>query len=108
MKVVFHQVASKGIETGRKMRVRAIYNGILSEIVGCDSETIESDLLTLGTLIDGLEKRHGDRIKELKIRSASEEDVPWLLILVNGQRVDLSTKLEDGDEVDFVMPLAGG
>ncbi|MDO9349951.1 MAG: MoaD/ThiS family protein [Deltaproteobacteria bacterium] len=78
----------------------------LSEWIGGSKIEMEWSEGTLGDLISSLiEKRGPELEKELKGEDGS---FPYL-VSINGRiKRDLSTPIQDGDEIFFFTPLGGG
>ena len=78
----------------------------LSEWIGGSKIEMEWSEGTLGDLISSLiEKRGPELEKELK----GEDGAFAYLVSINGRiKSDLSTPIQDGDEIFFFTPLGGG
>jgi len=78
----------------------------LSEWIGGSKIEMEWSEGTLGDLISSLiEKRGPELEKELK----GEDGAFPYLVSINGRiKRDLSTPIQDGDEIFFFTPLGGG
>ena len=79
------------------MRVNLRYYALLREQAGRQSETIDTAAATPATLYAELAARHGFRLPASQLRVA-----------VNAAFCDWQRPLEDGDEVVFIPPVAGG
>jgi len=81
------------------MNVKVLYFAQFRERLGCDEEvqTIEAGT-SVGELASALLER--PPLSELK-------EIP-LMFAVNESYVETSHKLQEGDEVAFVTPMAGG
>ncbi len=78
-------------------RVRLQYYALLREQAGRQSETVDTSSATPALLYAELAKRHGFRLPASQLRVA-----------VNAAFSDWEHELEDGDEVVFIPPVAGG
>ena len=78
-------------------RVELQYYALLREQAGRQRETVESGAGTPAALYAELAARHGFRLPASQLKVA-----------VNGAFVDWNRRLEDGDEVVFIPPVAGG
>ena len=77
--------------------LRLHYYALLREQAGRQSETVSTEAATPAALYAELAARHGFRL------SASQ-----LKVAVNSAFSDWDRVLEDGDEVVFIPPVAGG
>ena len=77
------------------------YTSLLRAGIGCESDRVQAR--TVAELMTLLEKRHGETFIGLK---------RLYRIFVNGASIQLGrgleTPLADGDEVVFLLPVAGG
>lgn len=71
-------------------------------------EYIFPERVTLSDLFQALVVRYGDGFKEMLFGSETEGVSPGVQVLVNNRLFPLEAQLKDGDEVAFVMALAGG
>lgn len=76
-------------------RVDVKYFALFRERAGCDGERLATAAATVGDLYEELSPRLG--LAPAMVRAA-----------VNGEFVADAHPLEDGDEVVFVPPVAGG
>ena len=81
----------------RLRRVRVEYYAMLREQAGVNDETIETSARTPAQLYAELARRHAFDIGRERLKVA-----------VNAQFRDWSVTLQDGDEVVFIPPVAGG
>jgi len=81
------------------MRVRVLFFGMLKDLAGTSSETL--DLAEGATVADVL-AHFGERIPRLK------GALPSLALAVNRQYADAGTKLKENDEVALLPPVSGG
>ena len=97
-------MSSKGMIT-----LKTWYHGPFFDIVGREQEdNIFAERPTLSLLFEALVARYGDGFKEMLFGSETGEISRGILVLVNNRLFPLDTKLKDGDEVAFMMALAGG
>lgn len=78
-------------------RVALRYYALLREQAGCQSETVETVARTPAALYEEISARYGFRLAQAQLKVA-----------VNAAFSDWSSPLEDGDEVVFIPPVAGG
>ena len=90
------------------MTVTAVYGSGFSQITGLQRETVRLDGDTLGDLIEILQERHGGEFREALVDPHTGNILPGMTVLVGGRRLDPSAKIANGDEVAFVMAIAGG
>jgi len=79
------------------MTINITYYAMFREEAGCSSERIESDSPTAVSIFDALQEKHGFSMKRSHVRLA-----------VNDTFVDWDTPLNDGDQLVFIPPVAGG
>ena len=82
------------------VKVRVYYYAAARELAGCDSSTFEFE---------------AERVDQMELRRAVTERFPSLAaflakmrLAVNGDFVNGSEELRDGDRVDVLPPVAGG
>jgi molybdopterin converting factor subunit 1 len=73
------------------------YFAILREQRGVTKETLTVDVATAADLYEALRNQHGFSLPADRIRAA-----------VNGSFVDAGHRLQSGDQVVFIPPVAGG
>ena len=78
-------------------RVNLQYYALLREQAGRRSETLDTAADTPAALYAELAARHGFQLPATQLKVA-----------VNAAFVDWERRLEDGDEVVFIPPVAGG
>ena len=78
-------------------RVKLQYYAILREQAGRQSETVDTTAATPAALYAELAARHGFRLPASQLKVA-----------VNAAFSDWEQRLEDGDEIVFIPPVAGG
>ena len=90
------------------IRVKVRYQAVFSDITGSEEDTVLAEQLTLGGLVTKLVSRFGEPFKDLLLEPHSGDIRSGMTVLVNGRLQPRDTRLQDGDEVVFLMPLAGG
>jgi molybdopterin synthase catalytic subunit len=81
------------------MKVNVLFFGVTHDLTGCAHEQVD---LPEGQNLEGLRRYYENRFPRLlSVRSA-------LLLAVNQEIADGSTRLRDGDEVAFMPPVSGG
>lgn len=73
------------------------YFAVLREQAGCREEQIITDAATPDALYAELRNRHGFRLEPAFLRVA-----------VNDEFADWQGRLQDGDRIVFIPPVAGG
>lgn len=73
------------------------YFAILREQRGLSHEQLSTDAKTPGEIYDALRTKHGFSLPSDRIRAA-----------VNGNFVDSGSSVNEGDEIVFIPPVAGG
>ncbi|MGA2692232.1 MAG: MoaD/ThiS family protein [Opitutaceae bacterium] len=80
-----------------KKTVSVSYFAILREERGLGSEQVSTEVATAGELYEELRGRHGFTLAAGRLRVAINDELePW------------SSKLNDGDVLAFLPPIAGG
>ena len=90
------------------MTVTAVYVSGFSQITHLQRETVSLAGETLGDLIAALQERHGPEFRDAIVDPHTGNILPGMAVLVGGHRLDPSAKIANGDEVAFVMAIAGG
>jgi MoaE-MoaD fusion protein len=81
------------------MRVNVLFFGVTHDLTGCAQEEIE---LPEGQNLERLRRHYENRFPRLSSVGSA------LLLAVNQEIADGSTRLRDGDEVAFMPPVSGG
>ena len=85
---------------GAKMKVRIHLSRFISDILRAERNIIldfaESEI-TLKELIEKMIEIYGEKLRDMPV-----------MILVDGKRGELETKIKDGTNVVFMIPYAGG
>lgn len=90
------------------VKVKACYHAFFSQIAGRDEEVVLLEQPTLGSLVQSLLERYGQEFAAALLDASSGELSSGVSLLVNGSRVPFAAELRDGDEVYFLMAIAGG
>ena len=90
------------------MKIKILYHASFSDILGREEETLLAEALTLSDLLDTLLAKNGDQFRELLIDPLTGDISPGVVVLLNHTLHPPGTQLRDGDEVAFLMSLAGG
>ena len=88
------------------INVTVKYLMAFSQVTGKKSETLAiEDGLTVENLLQQLYLRYGRKLKKLVETDLDNRSV---IFVVNGEEKDLSTSLNEGDEVLISYPVGGG
>ena len=88
--------------------VRVRLFGRLRDLIGVPETELEVRGRTLGDLVEELAARFGEKIKEELIGDDDRVDYAYALFRC-GERVwELSSPIDDGDEITITSMLAGG
>ena len=79
------------------MKLHITYYAMFREQAGCSGETVEAEGSDAVALFDQLKAKHGFSMCRSHVRLA-----------INDAFVDWSTPLNDGDQLVFIPPVAGG
>ena len=89
-----------------RVKVRSFF--ILKDMLGDGEVKLKDEDGTIEGLLKGLSNLHGEKFKK-QIFDEKTGNVKFYRIVVNGRQYnDLSTKLNDGDIIDFYPAMAGG
>jgi len=74
---------------------------------------METGKITIRELLDALSEKFGEKLSEQLFDPKTRDISPFLKVLYNGRHYTtlpdkLETALEDGDEISFFPPIAGG
>jgi len=92
------------------MKIKTIFHGILADWVGiAEAEMHLPDEATLADLLCQIRKDYGSKMPAL-LQSKEQEDFNQAFWAVRGtdQLNHSNTPLNDGEEIQFFLPLAGG
>lgn len=91
-------------------RVKTLYSSLFRDTTGKAEEVIYLDTPVVKDLIDYLSRQYGPKFRELVIDPQTGEIslTRGVYIAVGGRRVGMSDRLSEGDEIAFLMALAGG
>lgn len=88
------------------MKITVRYLMTFSQITGTKSEQVElQEGSDISQLVGKLILRHGRKFKKALEREFDHRSV---LFMINEKTVDVSTELNDGDEVLISYPVGGG
>ena len=79
------------------MKVKVQYFAILREQRGLSAETLETDAETARALYEELQNKHSFSLKPELVKAS-----------INLQFSPLETALQEGDQIVFIPPVAGG
>jgi molybdopterin converting factor small subunit len=89
-------------------KVSVFYDGVFAGLTGREKEWVELEVSDFSHLVDKLSKDYGDRFREAVLDTERMEVRAGVSVLNNGRRVELKTLLQEGDEVAFLISIAGG
>jgi molybdopterin converting factor small subunit len=92
------------------MKIELLYTAQLAMEAGGASETLEIEHgASIDTLIRHLAESRGGKFAQLLLNDQGDPH-PTIMRIVNGEQVDRAhpPKLEDGDELMLMSPIAGG
>jgi MoaD family protein len=92
----------------QKLKITVRFLGAFSDTVEAKEETFELDDPLVGSLIDYLLRRNGEKFRELMIDPSTDTLRGGTTLLVNGHSREHDHRLSDGDEVALLTPVAGG
>lgn len=93
-----------------RMKIELLYTAQLALEAGRASETLEvEDGIGIDTLIRQLAESRGGKFAKLLLNDQGDPH-PTIMRIVNGEQVDRAhaPKLQDGDELMLMSPIAGG
>ena len=92
-----------------QVKVKIWYHGPFFDITGREEEdNVFPGRPTLADLFDTLTAKYGDEFKEMLSASHTGGFSPGVVVFVNSTQLPIDTELKDGDEVAFLMAIAGG
>ena len=89
-------------------QVKATYFGLFQELTQRKQDVWQFDRPVLADLLRELEGRYGRRFIEAAVDPRTNDLRAGVMVLVNGRRIDFGAPLQDGDEVAFMIAMAGG
>lgn len=89
-------------------QVKASYFGLFQDIAARKQDTMQFDRPTLADVLAEIERRYGRKFIDAAIDPRTNDLRAGVMMLVNGRHIDFSTPLNEGDEVAFLMSMAGG
>lgn len=90
------------------LHIKTVYDALFSDITGCNSDVIAISKPTVAALVQAADKKYGRKFSEALLDPDTAQLIPAVSVLANGRRLSIDDKLSDGDEVAFVVPIAGG
>ena len=91
------------------IRVKTWYHGPFSDLADREQEDIIlAERSTPADLFHSLVAKYGDGFQEMLFTPETGEISPGVLVLVNNTLFPQDTQLKNGDEVAFLMAVAGG
>lgn len=89
-------------------RVSIFYDGVFARLTGREREWVELGSPDFSHLMEALSRQYGEDFREAVLDERGIEVRPGISVLNNGRRVDLASLFNDGDEVAFLVAIAGG
>jgi MoaD family protein len=89
-------------------QIKASYFGLFQDMTQRRQDILQFERPVLGNLLRELEARYGRRFTESVVDPQTNDLQSGVMVLVNGRRLDFSAPLQDGDEVAFMIAMAGG
>jgi molybdopterin converting factor small subunit len=93
---------------GGKLKITVKYLGAFADVTRSKEETLEIASPLVGSLIDLMVERNGEKFHELLIDPATGALRGGATLLVNGHLRGEGAELSDGDEVALLTAVAGG
>lgn len=90
------------------IEIKAVYHAVFEELAGRCGEQIALDQSSFGALIEQLDRRYGRCFGDTLLDRRTGYFKPGVIALANGRQLEPSTALADGDEVVFLVAMAGG
>lgn len=90
------------------VEVKLKYMGIFQDFTKQKEESIRLEDPMIKDLINLLGRKYGVQFKDIFINPENNQFKQGMMILVNGKRSDLESKLNGGEEVVFISAIAGG
>jgi hypothetical protein len=98
------------MEDHHKMKIKAIFHGILADWVGIgETEMTLPDEATLADLLYKIRKDYNSKMP-LQLQNKDHEafNLAFWAVRGTGSSLESGTRLNDGEEIRFFLPLAGG
>ena len=90
------------------IEIKAVYHAVFEELAGRSGEQIALDQSSFGALVEHLDLRYGHSFVDTLLDRRTGYFKSGVIALANGRQLEPSTVLADGDEVVFLVALAGG
>jgi molybdopterin converting factor small subunit len=90
------------------IEIKAVYHAVFEELAGRPGEQITIDQSNFGALIEQLDLRYGHSFGDTLLDRRTGYFKAGVIALANGRQLEPSTALADGDEVFFLVAMAGG
>lgn len=95
--------------------IKVVFDGLFIGVPGLYHEALSlpasgtsGEPPTLEKAIEALAAKHGDRFKDMIYDKATGDISPQVAILLNGGRATPDARLQEADELAFLIPIAGG
>ena len=90
------------------IEIKAVYHAVFQELAGRRGEQIALDQSSFDALIEQLDLRYGRSFGDTLLDRRTGYFKSGVIALANGRQLEPSTVLGDGDEVIFLVAMAGG
>ena len=90
------------------IEIKAVYHAVFEELTGRQGEQIALDQSSFGALIEQLDLRYGRSFVDTLLDRRTGYFKSGVIALANGRQLEPSTALAHGDEVFFLVAMAGG
>lgn len=90
------------------IEIKAVYHAVFEELAGRRGEQITLEQSSFGALIEQLDLRYGRSFVDTLLDRRTGYFRAGVIALANGHQVEPSTALAHGDEVVFLVAMAGG
>ncbi len=86
------------------------YYANLRQVTGMKEDSIDSDEISVGQVVDLLSGKYGESFQSLMLENGKLRNN--VIILINGNNIifgkGIEEKIKSGDSVDIFPPVAGG
>lgn len=89
------------------MRVSVFFDAVFSRMTGTDHAQVEVEEATLGGLAAALSRRFGEGLRGALL-AGDGKLASGVTVLQGGRQLDLDSPLHEGEEVAFLVAIAGG
>ena len=92
------------------MKIKTLFHGILGDWLGvAEAEFVLPHEATLADLLSEIRKIYGPNMPpQFKIKDQSAFEQAFWAVRSSGQSNEYSATLNDGEKIQFFLPLAGG